>query len=111
MNGKELKIKSQIIKRMVNDEELFEVTCSPDLASGGETRNNYNYENVIGLISKTNPDIIVIAPEEINSVTLVQYIHDLNMNYYTNAIEVQRGGEFVEKYISYELIFHHKLSI
>lgn len=107
MNKRELKIKSQILERQAGDVEYFEVAISSDGALADETSNNCDYKCVIEMVNKTRPNIIVIDPDGINSITIVRFLYDLD-NYSPSAREVQRGGEFVEKYISYELIFNLK---
>lgn len=41
-----------------------------------------DYENVMELISKTYPDNIVIDPEGLSAVTLVQMLYETDENYY-----------------------------
>ena len=102
MDSKELKIRRGVLERG-NDVECFDVTWLPN-NTYKPINNCCDYENVIELISKTYPDNIIISPEGLNAVTLVQMLYETDENYYPITRKVQRGGEFVEKYVSYELI-------
>lgn len=96
MNIKELKIRRGVLERR-NDVECFDVTWLPN-NTYRPINNCCDYENVMELISKTYPDNIVINPEGLNAVTLVQMLYETDENYYSITRKVQRGGEFVEKY-------------
>ena len=102
VDSKELKIRRGVLERG-NDVECFDVTWLPN-NTYKPINNCCDYENVIELISKTYPDIIVISPDGLNAVTLVQMLYETDENYYPITRKIQRGGEFVEKYVSYELI-------
>ena len=106
MYDREMKIKHWILKRG-NDTEYFDVTRIPNNVYGA-IDNCCDYENVMKIINETYPDIIFIDPEGLSALKLVQLLYDTHPNYYPSTRKVQRGGEFVEKYVSYELILHLK---
>lgn len=110
MSNEEMKIKCQTFAQ-AEDTEVFEVTWSPNNNTNHETKSNCDYESVLDLANKTLPTLIVIDPEDMNSVTLVRFLHDLLEKYDPSTRIVQRGGEFVEKYSYYELILQLKTII
>jgi len=101
-----MEIRHGILERR-KDIEHFDVTEIPDNIYG-RSNNCCDYEQIMKMINETSPDCITIYPEWINAVTLVRLLHDTHGNYSSNTREVQRGGEFVEKYVSYELILYLK---
>ncbi len=108
MDGKKLKISRRDLKKgNDNDIEYFDLTWIPN-NTDESTNNSFGYENIMKVINKTYPESIVISPEGINGVTLVRLLHETRDNYYPSTREVGRGGEFVEKYMSYELILNLK---
>ena len=106
VDGKKLNISRRDLKKG-NDIEYFDVTWIPN-NTDESTNNSFGYENIMKVINKTYPESIVISPEGINAVTLVRLLHEIRDNYYPSTREVERGGEFVEKYTSYELILNLK---
>ncbi|HEX5185581.1 MAG TPA: hypothetical protein VFV86_01725 [Nitrososphaeraceae archaeon] len=104
MAKKDLEIRHGILEGR-KEVEYFNLTSIPDNISE-RTNNCCNYEQIMKMINKTHPDCITIYPEGLNAVTLVRLLHDTHANYSSNTREIQRGGEFVEKYTSYELILN-----
>jgi len=104
MAKKDLEIRHGILEGR-KDVEYFNLTCIPGDISE-RTNNCCNYEQIMKMINETHPDCITIYPEELNAVTLVRLLHDTHANYSSNTREIQRGGEFVEKYTSYQLILN-----
>jgi hypothetical protein len=109
MYREELKIKCQTLAQ-TGDSEFFEVAWSPDHVYY-DTSNNCDYESVLRVINKSSPAMIVIDPEGMDSITLVRFVHDLQEKYNLSTREVERGGEFVEKYSYYELILQLKQKV
>ena len=106
VDKKELKIRHGIVE-IRKDVERFDVTWIPDNMIGANN-NCCDYAQIMKMINETYPDCITIYPEGINAVTLVRLLYDTYGNYSLILREVQRGGEFVEKYASYELILNLK---
>ena len=106
VDKKELKISHGILEIRKNVER-FDVTWIPENMNGGNN-NCCDYEQIMKMINETYPDCITIYPEGINAVTLIRLLYDTYGNYSLIIREVQRGGEFVEKYASYELILNLK---
>lgn len=106
MNNDELKIKCQTFVQ-TRDKEFFEVTWSPDHVYR-ETNSNLDYERILKMVNEACPSIIVIDPEGMNSITLVKLLHDLQEKYNPSTRTIQRGGEFVEKFLYHELILQLK---
>jgi hypothetical protein len=106
MYDREMKIKHWILKRG-NDTEYFDVTRIPNNVYGA-IDNCCDYERIMETINESYPDSIVIDPEGFKALTVVRFLYDTHSNYDSSVRKVQRGGEFVEKYVSYELLLHLK---
>jgi hypothetical protein len=106
MYNRELKIRHRVLEKG-NGVDYFDVMWIPSNGFGS-INNPCDYEKVMETINETYPDSIVIDPEGFNALTLVQFLYDTYPNYDSSVRKVQRGGEFVEKYESYELLLHLK---
>lgn len=106
MQNRELRI-SHIIVEKGNDADYFDVMWIPNNGYR-DVKNPCDYEKVMEIINETRPDSIVIDPEGFNALTIVRFLYDTRSNYDSTVRKVQRGGEFVEKYMSYELLLHSR---
>lgn len=102
----ELRIRCGILDKG-SEVQYFDVTWMPDNVYRG-IDNPCNYESVMKMINDIYPDSIVFDPEGISGLTLAQFLYDTHSNYDSSVRKIQRGGEFVEKFVSYEIILHLK---
>lgn len=104
--NRELKISHRIHEKG-NGVDYFDVMWIPN-SGYGAANNPCDYKKVMEVINETRPETIVIGPEGFDALTLVRFLYDTSSNYDSSVRKVRRGGEFVEKYVSYELLLHLK---
>ena len=105
MHSRELRISHGILEKGNNGVDYFNVMWIPSNGYGA-INNPCDYEKVMETINETHPDSIVIDPEGFNALTVIRLLYDTQPNYNSSVRKVHRGGEFVEKYVSYELLLH-----
>ena len=106
MHHKELKIKRRTFEKD-NGVDYFDISWIPNDVNGA-IKNPCNYENILKIINETYPDNVVINPEGFSALSMVQFLYDTHPKYESSVRKVQRGGEFMEKYTSYEILLQLK---